>query len=95
MMACRTGCPTQDHASWGECARSANLRIAYAASARGLDATAQKKWDKELGLYARARSEGIQPNTTRTKDIQYAMSVSDKRGSAFDAADPTKGLTHG
>lgn len=85
LMACRSGCPTQDHASWGECARSSNLRIGWAASSRGLDLSTQKKWDKELSEYANARAYGVQPKSTRTKDIRKAVSLSEKTGSAFDA----------
>ena len=48
-MNCSTGCPTPGaHESWGECVRAKNTRVAWAASARGLDATAEKKWDAEL-----------------------------------------------
>lgn len=43
----------------------------------------EKKWDKELALYRSARAQGIQPNTTRTKDIRQALDVSDKTGYAF------------
>jgi len=84
-MACRTGCPTQDHANWGECARQSNMRIAYCASAKGLDLTAQKQWDKELDDYGAARKQGIQPRSTKTGDIRAALEVSDVTGSAFDA----------
>lgn len=85
-MACRTGCPTQDHASWGECARSSSLRIGWAASSRGLDLSAQKRWDQELDLYASARSQGIQPRSTKTHDIRKALDVSDAAGVAFSGA---------
>lgn len=47
-MPCSTGCPTKDHATWGECVRAKNTRVAWAASARGLDATAERKKDAEL-----------------------------------------------
>ena len=43
----------------------------------------EKKWDKELALYRSARAQGIQPNTTKTKDIRQALDVSDKTGYAF------------
>lgn len=84
-MACRSGCLTQDHASWGECARSSNLRIGWAASARGLDLTAQKAWDRELDEYGAARSQGIQPRSTKSRDIRAAVEVSNMTGSAFNA----------
>lgn len=83
-MACRSGCPTQDHASWGECARAASLRIAYCGIGGG-DATAQKKWDKELDSYKAARRQGIQPRTTKTRDVRAAVEVSNIVGSAFQA----------
>ena len=83
-MACRSGCPTQDHANWGECARSANLRVAYAGIGGG-DATSQKRWDKELSDYRNARAQGIQPASTKTKDIRKAVEISNKTGRAFNA----------
>lgn len=83
-MACRTGCPTQDHVSWGECARAAKFRVAYCGIGGG-DATAQKQWDGELAAYQTARSQGIQPRTTKKKDIEAAVKVSDMTGSAFQA----------
>lgn len=83
-MACRSGCPTQDHASWGECARAANLRVAYCGVGGG-DATKQRKWDAELQAYRDARAQGIQPATTRSRDIKAAVALSDKAGKAFDA----------
>lgn len=49
MSNCSTGCPTPGaHATWGECMRAKNPRVAWAASAKGLDRTAEKKWDAEL-----------------------------------------------
>jgi hypothetical protein len=79
---CRTGCATQDHATWGECARAANLRVAYCGIGGG-DATEQKRWDDELSLYRSARSQGIQPEGTKTNQIMAAMKVSDAVGAAY------------
>jgi hypothetical protein len=42
-----------------------------------------KKWDKELALYRQARSQGIQPDTTKTKDIRKAIDISNKTGRAY------------
>jgi len=44
-----------------------------------------KKWDNELALYRTARSQGIQPDTTKTKDIRRAIDVSNKTGIAYGA----------
>lgn len=88
---CRTGCPTQDHASWGECARAANLKVAYCGIGGG-DATAQKQWDSELSLYRQARRQGIRPDGTKTNKIMAALKASDAAGAAygrdFSKADP-------
>ncbi len=66
-MACSTGCPTQDHASWGECIRSKSFHVNGIPSLGG-DRTAQKKLDRELDLYGQARSAGLQPASTRASD---------------------------
>jgi len=83
-MSCRSGCPTKDHASWGECLRAANLKIAYSGIG-GLDYTAQKKWDKELADYKSARDQGIQPSGTTPEKVKRAVEISDKSGVAFQA----------
>lgn len=84
-MACRTGCITRDHESYAACLRSAAVRVAYANSANGMDLTAQKRWDSELDAYRAARAEGLQPASTKRKDIDAAKAVSDKTGKAFSA----------
>ena len=42
-----------------------------------------KKWDKELALYRSARAQGIQPSSTKTKDIRRAIDISSKTGKAY------------
>lgn len=79
-MACSSACKTQDHASYGECMRSKNLRVAdvgYVAAA--------KKHHKELTAYEAARRQGVQPQSTRAKHIEQAMRASDKTGTAYRA----------
>ena len=84
-MACTSGCNDPgSHRSWGECMRSKHLRIAYANSAGGQDYTAQKKWDAELDLYASARRQGIQPESTRTPDIRAAIELSNEVGVGYN-----------
>lgn len=79
-MACRTGCLTKDHANWGECARSANLRLGNETVAKELKST-----EKELSAYRDARKQGIQPRSTKMKDIQTAGKISDALGKAYKA----------
>ena len=43
----------------------------------------KKRWDNEMNLYAKARSQGIQPDGTSTKKIQKALDASDKVGVAY------------
>lgn len=42
-----------------------------------------KKWDSELDAYRNARAQGIQPKTTKLKDIRKAVDISNKTGTAF------------
>ncbi|MFC5799116.1 hypothetical protein [Streptomyces formicae] len=79
---CRSGCKTQNHATWGECARAANMRIAYCGVAGG-DASAQKRWDDELDLYRQARRQGIQPDSTNRPDVERALTLSEQAGAAY------------
>lgn len=83
-MACRTGCPTGGHQSWGACARAANLKVAYCGIGGG-DATKQRKWDKELQAYRSVRAEGIQPAGTSMRKINQAKTMADRTGTAWKA----------
>jgi hypothetical protein len=89
---CRSGCKTKDHASYHECLRDAGTRTYLAAPSRGLDGTAQKRWDKELSDYRDARRQGIQPDGTTKAKVERAVKASDLAGAAygrdFSGADP-------
>jgi hypothetical protein len=80
---CRAGCKTQDHASWGECLRDAGVRTYLASPSKGLDGTAQKKWDGDLELYRQARKQGIQPDGTTRDKVTAAIKASDAAGAAY------------
>jgi len=58
----------------------------------GQDGTEQKRWDRELDSYYRARKEGIQPDGTKQHRIDEARRLSDSAGAAygrdFSRADP-------
>lgn len=82
-MACRSGCKTKDHESWGECLRAAEVRTYHVAVSKGFDATAQKKWDAELEGFRKATKEGIKPDGTKWKKIDEARRLSDKVGAAY------------
>jgi hypothetical protein len=63
-LACRSGCPTQDHASWGDCARSAGFQLGDLGTGR------KAHVDKRLNTYAKARSLGLQPEGTKLSQSQ-------------------------
>lgn len=88
---CRTGCHTRDHQTWGECARGARLRVGWAASASGLDKSADRAFDRELATYKAAVDEGLQPASTKPESVYEARRISDETGKVYNAekAPPT------
>lgn len=84
-MACSSSCYTKDHASYGECLRSKNLKTQVSVPGRDYDRSGQPAWDKRIDAYKQARSEGIQPASTKAADIKKAVAVSDATGSAYQA----------
>lgn len=84
----------EGHKTFGECLRAKGLNYngCFPTRSNGAgrgDATAQKKWDSELQKYRDARAQGIQPATTRTRDIERAERMSQKAQKAYDATDGT------
>lgn len=76
---CTSGCPTQDHSSWGECLRSKNLTVNHT------EAVGKQKYlDNELSRYRSAVKSGVEPRSTKMKDIVAAERMSDSAGKAFD-----------
>lgn len=82
-MTCRSGCRTQDHATYADCCLDAGLRTYLVRASKGEDGTAQKKWDRELESYYSARKEGIRPDGTTTAKIDAAKRRSDAAGAAY------------
>lgn len=74
---CRSGCPTKDHWTYSECARSVQLAIGESHTLR------QQAVDKELKAYRNARAEGIQPRGTQMHQVEQAVRASDASGVAF------------
>lgn len=79
---CSSNCATKDHKTFGECMRAKNALVAYCGIAGG-DASAQKKWDRELAAYRSARAQGIEPTGTTMPKIEAALEASDRVGMAF------------
>jgi hypothetical protein len=79
---CSSGCTTGPHSTYGECLRGKSLRVAYT-GIKGSDRTVQKKWDAELDSYRDAVSQGMQPESTKTRDIRAAVEWSNHHGVAY------------
>lgn len=90
---CSSSCRTRDHATFGQCMRSKNLKIAYCQSASGRDYTEQKKGDQELALFRQAVAEGHEPESTRTLDSLTAMAYGDRTGTAYKSEPEPEFLT--
>lgn len=59
-----------------------SLRIGYCGQG-DQDASRQKRWDRELDLYASAVKQGIQPEGTATTASRAAIDWSEKTGKAY------------
>lgn len=68
---CRSGCPTQDHATFGECARAANIQVGPA------DARVRKVFDRGLESYRDARRQGVQPLKPDARASQQALDAAE------------------
>lgn len=86
MSNCTSSCKTQDHASYGECIRSNMPMISGGAtpSRSGASLSAIKKDEKELSSYYSAIAQGVEPISTKQKDIDAALRLSNETGVAFD-----------
>ena len=82
-MACRSGCKTKDHASYGECARSATIRVGATVASNQSDMYDKTK--RELRDYKTARANGIQPESTTTAKINSAVEATKVLGRPYNA----------
>jgi hypothetical protein len=84
MSNCRSGCRTQDHASYAECCRAASPVTKN--STQSTDGMYHREAVNaaEIGEYKAARAQGIQPATTQLKDIREAVAVSKKVDAAVE-----------
>ena len=69
---CRSGCRTQNHSTWGECARAARLQIDRHAISPNNSRILDRDKDTRLTRYANLRKAGLQPATTSWSDVRRA-----------------------
>jgi hypothetical protein len=82
---CTSSCKTKDHDSYAECLQqNTPMFVGVNPTRTGWDQDKVKKDEKELSLYRSAVNQGIEPRSTKTKDIMAAIKLSDNAGKAFD-----------
>ena len=85
MSNCTSSCNTKDHASYGDCLRSNTpMFVGVSPTRTGWDQDKVKKDEKEIQSYWDATRQGIEPRSTRKKDIDAAVKLSNDAGKAFD-----------
>jgi hypothetical protein len=80
---CRSGCKTQDHGSYSECLRAANVTVTAV-----MNSPLQRMYEstkKDLSAYKAARANGIQPEGTSLDKIREAETASRSLGRPYDA----------
>ena len=78
-MSCASSCQNGPHASYGACLRQQGLAVVgLETTAPSFGMTRQKAFDKETNLYGDTVAQGIQPDSTQTKDIRAALDKSDQ-----------------
>lgn len=83
MSACRTGCKTKDHESWGACARASELQV-NAVMASPLKEVFEVT-NRELPAYKRLRAQGIRPEGTATSKMNEAFNATKLLGRPYNA----------
>jgi hypothetical protein len=68
---CRSGCKTQDHPTWGACARAARLSIGHP------EGQAWAKGDAEVDQYKQARRDGLEPSGIYPEHVEAAYRMRD------------------
>lgn len=85
MSNCTSSCKTKDHDSYGECLRSNTpMFVGVSPTRTGWDQDKVKKDEREIQSYWDATRQGIEPRSTRKKDIDAAVKLSNDAGKAFD-----------
>jgi hypothetical protein len=74
---------TQDHASWAQCAKAANIRVGATLNSPQKAMFDQTK--RELGAYQELRRHGIQPEGTTMDKISAARSATEVLGRPYNA----------
>lgn len=80
---CRSGCRSKDHESYADCLKAARPASSNSTQTRSTLYGLENQREVEVTAYRAARSQGIQPATTRLADINHAVASSQKAGQAL------------
>lgn len=75
---CRSGCKTQDHQSWGECARSANISTQWLGGT-GISYSDEKEFWAIDRDYREALDRGVDPGGFERADVDAALRAADAK----------------
>ena len=78
-MSCSSGCPTQDHATYGECLRAKGIRH-HALGGTGHSRTEQKRFESANERYRAAVREGLQPANVSHGAVNAAYEAAERSG---------------
>lgn len=83
-MNCREGCPTKDHATYGECLKAANVTVTAT-----INSPLQPMYEKtksDLSAFADARAHGIMPESTTKEKVDQAKAATKALGRPYNAS---------
>jgi hypothetical protein len=76
---CRSGCKTQDHATWGECARAANISAQWLGGTGPSYSDEKAFWSIDRD-YRAALDAGVEPKSFDRKDVDSALRQANEKG---------------
>jgi hypothetical protein len=83
MSNCTAGCPTQDHASYGECLRSKAPVTANSTQSRDGLYSRHVENEQIITEYKAAKAQGIRPRGSSLTEIRHAVDASRKADAAL------------
>ena len=83
---CTSACKTKNNSTYAECLQQNMPMISPSAAPTrtGCDRDRIKRDERELDSYYSAVKQGIEPISTKQKDIDAAVKLSNEAGKAFD-----------
>lgn len=80
MSNCSSGCPTQDHATYGQCMKAKGAVVGVITPNQ--DYANRSRFWTEIKEYREAKAQGIQPKSSKLEDIRAAVNRSQRSDTA-------------